>query len=55
MVTNCLLFFCRADLPEELRREKYSTKLREKNQVPILPLTNGGKAGTIVPSFEYFA
>ena len=55
MVTNCLLFFCRADLPEELRREKYSTKLREKNQAPILPLTNGAKAGSIVPSFEYFA
>ena len=56
MVTNCLLFgLPRRSAGKSARRDKYSTKLRRKNQAPILPLTNGGKAGNIVPSFEYFA
>jgi len=46
MVTNCLLFACRASAGEELRRALYSTGWREKNQAPFLWNFTGNCAGT---------
>ena len=41
MVTNCLLFACRASAGEELRRALYSTGWCGKNQAPFCGILPG--------------